>query len=149
MRSARIVTAALTCAASLMVANAPKSNAEATGCTWAPGGIGAEQCIWVYGTGLYVPQVSNMYYASPTSGYGANVCNRRHNYKFTEMDNTIRTADINPSSCILGMTAVIQGDMVRWYPRRNFHDGRGMCARSNNSDTGGTWTPFACETIER
>jgi hypothetical protein len=123
--------------------------ASASGCTLAPGGPGAQQCIAVYGSSLYVDQVTNNYFASLVSGTGANVCNRKHQYKFTNPDNTIGWWNINPTSCILGIAAASTGDYVDWYPRRNFHDGRGMCAHSNNSDTGGTWTPYACETIER
>jgi hypothetical protein len=126
---------------------APAAHASASGCTFAPGGAAAQQCITVLGSGLHVSQVANEYYASPISGNAANVCSRHHQDKFTFPNGNIGYWGNNPSSCILGSVAVISGDYVVWNANQNFYNGRGMCAQSNNSDTGGTWTPFACETI--
>lgn len=137
--------AGLVCSLALAVVAAPAAHASASGCTWAPGGPGAQQCINVSGSGLHVNSVANQYFASPT-GSLANLCNRKHQDKFTNPNGQIGYWNNNPTSCILGAVAVTTGDYVVWKPNRNFYDGRGMCARSNNSDTGG-WTPYACETI--
>jgi hypothetical protein len=147
VRSLLVAAVALSCALDVVLAAAPSAWADASGCTWAPGGFAAQQCINVHGSGLYVSWVANQYFASPTSGWAANVCNRKHENKFTNPNGTIGYWEADLSSCILGSVAVTTGDYVTWSPNRRFYDGRGMCARSNNSDTGGTWSPYACETI--
>lgn len=137
-------------ASSLMiggVVSAGPASASASGCTWAPGGAFAQQCIHVWGGGLHIAHLANQYFASPWSGWGSNVCRRMHREKFTDLDNVVRFAEQDLASCITGAAAVSIGDYSVWYPNRDFHNKRGMCAFSNNSDTGGTWTPQACVTV--
>jgi len=145
-RSVRAAVVGAALVASSVVAAAP-AHASASGCTWAPGGAFAQQCIHVWGSGLRVDKVANQYFPSPLSGYSANVCRREHQDKFTDLDNQIRYHHASLDSCIPGAVAVAFGDYEMWYPHRDFHDHRGMCAQSKNSDTGDTWTPFACVTV--
>ena len=141
------IVCAMACLLGMWLLAAPAAHASASGCTWAPGGALAQQCIYVSGNGLYVSYVDNGYFASPYSGYAANVCNRRHEDKFTWPSGAIGYWEDDPSSCIPGAVAVVTGDYVRWNAQHTFYPDRGMCARSANSDTGGSWSPYACETI--
>src|SRR5258708_1455623 len=44
-----------------LVAGAPSASASATGCTWAPGGIGSYQCMAVRGSGTHIDPVTETY----------------------------------------------------------------------------------------
>jgi hypothetical protein len=146
-RAQTLVAVGVSVLGALVVA-APAAQATAAGCTWAPGGAAAQQCIYVSGDGTYVSYVMNQYYASPISGYAANVCNRRHRTKFVASTGATGYIENDPSSCILGSVAVTTGDYTRWDARRHLLAWSDVCAKSANSDTGGSWTPSACETIE-
>jgi hypothetical protein len=117
--------------------------ADATGCTLAPGYTGALNCVAVYGSGLHVDS-SQSRYQPGISPWPQQICSRKHEWRFRRYGAAgYTTKDLPGNGCILGVAP----DYVDWASPGTMTNGSSFCAHSNNTQTGGVWTPFACETI--
>ncbi|VTR77227.1 hypothetical protein [Cellulomonas hominis] len=115
---------------------------DALGCTAAPGGIGAQNCVTVInssplgGTG-FAYAISSYISASD------NVCSKTAQFKYTD-----RTANPNKTATVSGSACSYGGGDLRWDPA-DFHlqHGSDFCARQKNSATGGVYANYACVRI--
>jgi hypothetical protein len=129
------------------VFTASAASANASGCTWAPGGAFAQICTNVYGSGTYVSDAYSTYYSSPTTPLGANVCDRLHKFAYYSTDGVRHEVRVDASGCIPNSVATVTGDYVHTTPARHFANNKPFCSAANNSETAYKWTPWACVTI--
>lgn len=115
---------------------------DAMGCTAAPGGIGAQNCVTVVnssplgGTGLAYA-FSNYLSASD------NVCAITAQFKYTD-----RTADPNKTKTMTTSSCFYGGSQIKWDPADfALQHGSDFCARQKNSATGQVYSNWACVRI--
>jgi hypothetical protein len=142
---ARVLAAMVTLATSMLLVTAHPGGAwaDATGCTSAPGYTGALNCVAVYGSGLHVDSAQSRYQPGVTP-YPQQLCNRNHQWQFRRYGATGYTSkSLTATGCILGVLP----DYLDWANPGQMSNNSSFCARTNNTHTGGVWSPFACETI--
>ncbi|MEV0455798.1 hypothetical protein [Catellatospora methionotrophica] len=127
--------------AQAMTANA--AHASASGCTFAPGYSGAQNCIDVNGSGLNVSSSRSIYKPGVTT-WPPQICNRQHQWRYTRNGGSQTTRSETAPSCIPG----ILNDFVDWSNPGTMANNSTFCARTNNSHTSGVWTNYACVKIE-
>ncbi|GAA3220827.1 hypothetical protein ACFP63_00705 [Oerskovia jenensis] len=139
-RTSRALAVLFVAAATMFATAAPSSAAE--GCTAAPGGWGAQNCISVVGSGLNVAQAESSYL--PGVGWNANICSRSHEFKYKKI-NTVSYAYrlSNPSGCVLNP---LQVDVI-WKAPGNMANGSDFCGRSKNDASSNTFSNYACVRI--
>ncbi len=145
LRARASVVAAAGAAAVLVLTAIPASDAfaDATGCTSAPGYTGALNCVAVYGSGLHVDSAQSRYQPGVTP-YPQQLCNRNHQWQFRRYGSgSYSTKTLTASGCILGVLP----DYLDWANPGTMTNSSSFCARSANTHTAGSWTPFACEQI--
>jgi hypothetical protein len=146
IRRTGVLVVALFAASGLMVAAAPAPvSADARGCTAAPGGALAVNCIVVKGSGLKVKRSKSSY----TAGVGLpNICSRNHQWRYVKKGTSRKvTKTIRPHGCSLAVSYAVWKKIDQRVGKMK-HNSK-FCARSKNNQTGGRWTPYACVTIKR
>jgi len=146
-RTARVrgvaAAAAVATATLLVTAQAGDALADANGCTSAPGYTGALNCVGILGSGLQVDSAQSRYQPG-VSPWPQQLCNRVHLFQFRRYGYaTSDTKKLVANGCIFGLLP----DYLDWANPGRMSDGSSFCARSSNSQTGYTLTPYACKTI--
>lgn len=123
---------------------------SANGCTQAPGPAGAHNCVVVGGDHTTVTSAaSNYYYLTPI---GPNICNRKHQFRYTLPNGNVIQPEYTASGCITPPVAVVTGDYVMLpgvssSSPLHLKANTQFCTRANNTATGGVWTSWACVSI--
>ena len=118
--------------------SAQPAGASSSGCTAAPGNLGALTCIYVNGSGLWVNWAQSTY-SSP----GNNVCNMTAQFKYRPYGaSTYTVSTYSRSGCVFYRMTLTH------YFYRNMTNQSSFCARNKNSATGYTYGPWVCETIK-
>jgi len=121
---------------------------SANGCTAAPGptGAGTHNCVVVNGSGHHIDSAYSQYYY--TQPVGPAVCDRHHQFMFTDIWGNVVIRDVNPGGCINSGAMVVTGDSVSLPDAPFYVQGHtGFCTRVLNNRTGGSWSPWACVDI--
>jgi hypothetical protein len=145
--AAASLVAALLSVVAVSVVTASPASASGGGCTSAQGGVGAQNCIYVWGGGTHVDQARSTYWPAPTDV--RNVCNRWHKFAYTPASDPSHRHyyTAQATGCIDYVVAQLTGDYYNIYPNNYFVNNSSFCAASKNSDTGNEWTPWACITV--
>lgn len=121
---------------------------SANGCTTAPGptGAGTHNCVIVNGSGNHIDSAYSQYYY--TQPVGPAVCDRHHQFMFTDIWGNVVIRDVNPGGCINSGAMVVTGDSVSLPDAPFYVQGNtGFCTRVLNNQTGGLWSPWSCVDI--
>lgn len=114
-------------------------------CTTAPGasGTGSHNCVVVHGDGNRIDSAySEYYYAQPV---GPSVCDRHHQFQYTDGWGTVITREVDPGGCINSGAMVATGDYVSLPEAPTYAmSGTSFCTRVMNDQTGGMWSPYSC-----
>lgn len=111
-----------------------------TGCTLAPGGPGALNCVYLNGSSLYINYSDSIYNSGAVP---VNVCDPQGKWRYMLHGtnyylHTLRSTD----------TCGWWRGFVTWHPRTHMADGSSFCATQKNSVIP-DYANFACETIKR
>lgn len=143
MKRTRFIIFALALVAAILsvgLSDTPPAAASATGCTAAPGNLGALNCIYVDGSGLDVNYTDSIY----NSGTPAlNVCNPQGKWRWTA-DGTSSYRYTYRSATTCGWWR----GWVSWTPGLydHFKDGLSLCATQKNSIIS-SYPNYACVTV--